>query len=267
MSAADRNSVSSVLAHEPVVKNHASVDAELPGSCLEHQPIRFAFTLDDVRMRRAEHDVDGVGMSGENRRQRIDDVLDALVWRQQPEGQDDRLPVQAEAVFAAAAGGNVRNAVRNQIDLIRGNAVHPLEQLGAGLAHHNQPLRQPRQLLEHQALRRIRFGQDRVQRRDDRHAQVPQQLEQMRARLAAEDPVFVLDRQHVHLVDVQKIRRAAIRGSGRLRRFRIGRARDTHGGGRRRSSRGRIRPRRAAASTNASVRCVVNVAMPQWRGR
>ena len=267
MSAADRNSVSSVLAHEAVVKNHASVDTEMPGSRLEHQPVRLTLTLDDMGMRRAEHDVDGLGMNGEDRGQRIDDVLDALVWRQQPEGQDDGLPVQAEAFFAAAAGRNLRNAVRDQIDLIRGNAMHPFEQLGAGLAHHDQPLRQPRQLLEHHALRRIRFRQDRVQRRDDRHPQVSQQLEQMRTRLAAEDPVFVLDRQHVHLVDVQKISRAAIRARGPLPRFRIGRARDTHDGGRRRSSRGRIRLRRAAASTNASVRCVVNVAIPQWRGK
>ncbi len=50
-----------------------------------------------------------------------------------------------------------------------------------------------------------------MQCRDDGHAHGSQQLEEVRTGLAAEDPVLVLHRQHVHLVDVQKIGRAAIR--------------------------------------------------------
>jgi hypothetical protein len=84
--------------------------------------------------------------------------------------------------------------VRNQIDLIHRYAMHPLQQLGAGPAHHDQPLRQAGQLLEHCALRRIRVGQDGVQCRGDGHAQGSQHLEEVRTRLAPEDPVLVLDR-------------------------------------------------------------------------
>jgi hypothetical protein len=69
-----------VLAHEAVMKNHASVNAEMPASRLEHQPICLTFTLDDMRMRGTEHDVDRLGMSPENLRESIDDLLDALVW-------------------------------------------------------------------------------------------------------------------------------------------------------------------------------------------
>jgi hypothetical protein len=63
--------------------------------------------------------------------------------------------------------------------------------------------------------------------------QVPQQFEEVRARLAAEDPLLVLDRQHVDLVDVQKMaaRRCQIPSDFESTRE------DRHGGGRRRSSR------------------------------
>jgi hypothetical protein len=62
------------------VKDHASIDTEVPSSRLEHQPIGLALTLDHVGMRRSKHDVDGLGMGRENLGQRIDDVLDPLVW-------------------------------------------------------------------------------------------------------------------------------------------------------------------------------------------
>jgi hypothetical protein len=77
-------------------------------------------------MRGAEHDVDGIGMRRKNRGERIDNVFDPLIRREQPEGQDDSLPVQAEASLASAVDRNVRNAMWNQIDLIGGNLMNPL---------------------------------------------------------------------------------------------------------------------------------------------
>jgi hypothetical protein len=62
------------------MKNHASIDTEVPTSRLEHQPIGLAFTLDHVGMCRAEHDVDRLRMGRENLGQRIDDLLNPLVW-------------------------------------------------------------------------------------------------------------------------------------------------------------------------------------------
>ena len=78
-----------------------AVDAEPLRAALEHQPIGLAVVLLDVRMRGAEHDVDGVGMAREDRGQRVDDVLDALVGREQAEGEDHRLALDAELVLAA----------------------------------------------------------------------------------------------------------------------------------------------------------------------
>ena len=58
-------------------------------------------------------------MAREDRRQRVDDVLDPLVRREQPEGQDHRLALDAEPVLAAARDGHARDAVRDQVDLAR----------------------------------------------------------------------------------------------------------------------------------------------------
>jgi len=79
MSAAARNCVSSAWLTKAVLKHYAPIDAERPASRLESQATCLAFTLDDMRMRRTEHDLDRVGMSRENLGERIHDVLDALV--------------------------------------------------------------------------------------------------------------------------------------------------------------------------------------------
>jgi len=49
-----------------------------------------------------------------------------------------------------------------------------------------------------------------VERRDDGHAQLCQQGQDVAARSAAEDAVFVLQRNHVDAVDVQKVGRPTI---------------------------------------------------------
>jgi hypothetical protein len=135
---------------------------------------RFALMLDHVGMRRAEHDIDRIGVRRQDRRQGVHDVFDSLVGRQQSKGEDDRLAVQPETILAAASCGDFGDAVRNQIDLVGRNAMDAFEQVDAGLAHHDQPLGQTGEFLEHRALRWIWFREDRVQRRDDRHAQVAQ---------------------------------------------------------------------------------------------
>ena len=45
----------------------------------------------------------------------------------------------------------------------------------------------------HRALQRVRLGEDRVERRDDGHAQLAQEREHVPAGLASEDAVLVLD--------------------------------------------------------------------------
>ena len=69
----------------------------------------------------------------------------------------------------------------------------------------------PDERVHHGALHRVRLGEDRVERRDDRHAQIAQELEHVPARLAAEDAVLVLDRHDVDGVDVEEVGGAPVR--------------------------------------------------------
>ena len=89
----------------------------------------------------------------------------------------------------------------------------------------------------------------------------------MGACLAAKDPVLVLHRQHIDLIDVQEVRRSRGTSRGHPRQSRTGRETDTCAVGRHRSSPARTSRRPAAAVASASARCVVNVAIPHWRGR
>ena len=50
-----------------------------------------------------------------------------------------------------------------------------------------------------------------MKRGHDWHAELAQQRKNVRASLTAKDPVLVLDREHIYLVDVQEIRGALIR--------------------------------------------------------
>ena len=100
------------------MEDHAPGDAELLTSRFEHQTIRLSLVLDDVWMRGAQDDVHGVRVDGENRRQGIDDMLDAFVAGQQAERQNHGLAVDAQPVLARGIDRHVRNPVGNEIDLI-----------------------------------------------------------------------------------------------------------------------------------------------------
>ena len=112
MSVAERNSVSSSWLTNRLWKIMLAGDAELLTSRFEHQTIRLSLVLDDVWMRGAEDDVHGVRVDGENRRQCIDDMLDAFVAGQQAERQNHGLAVDAQSVLARGIDRHVRNPVR-----------------------------------------------------------------------------------------------------------------------------------------------------------
>ena len=84
--------------------------------------------------------------------------------------------------------------------------------LGAVRAHDDDALRELDELVHRDALQRIRLGENRMQRRHDRHSELAKKREHVAARLAAEDSVLVLHADDVDRVDVQKIRRAPVRG-------------------------------------------------------
>ena len=122
-------------------------------------------------MRRAEDDVDRVRIVGEDRRKRVDDVLDALVRREEPEGENQRPPFHAEAAFAAGER-HVRDPVRDHVDLLLGHTMNVAQKHRAAGGHDHEPVGELRDLVHDAPLVQIRRGQDRVQRRHDRHAQL-----------------------------------------------------------------------------------------------
>ena len=75
----------------------------------------------------------------------------------------------------------------------------------------------PDQFPHHAPLVFVRLAQDGVQRGDDGHLQFAQQRQHMAARRPAENPELMLHANHVHVRDVQKIRRAQIRRQVLLR--------------------------------------------------
>ena len=95
--------------------------------------------------------------------------------------------------------------------MLLGDAVDLAQERGAVRAHDDEALRERVSSSITRALQRIRLGEDRVQRRDDRHAQLAEQREHVAAGLAAEDAVLVLHAHDVDGVDVQEVRGAPVR--------------------------------------------------------
>ncbi len=158
-------------------------------------------------MGRAQDDIQNVGVVLHDFRQCFDHIFDALVCRQKAEGQNDEFPLGAKLILVEARidEGNVMNTMRDQIDLFCGHAVHFLEQLDGALAHHSQAVGELDDLLHHPVLLGKGIFQDGVQRGHHRRGHIPQQGQDIAARLAAIDPKFMLQADDVHGLLVQKV--------------------------------------------------------------
>ena len=163
-------------------------------------------------MRRAEHDIDDVRMPPENRRQRLDDIFDALVRREQAESEQHRLPFHAEDVLVEIRVNerHVDHAMRDEIDLRRVHAVDGLQHVPSALRHDDEAVRERIELFHHRALVGIWLAQDRVQRRHHRLPHFAQESQQMAPRRPAINAELVLHRDDLDVVDVQKLRRAPV---------------------------------------------------------
>jgi hypothetical protein len=85
-----------------------------------------------------------------------------------------------------------------------------LKEFRPALAHDHQAIRQARHLCQNPALVRVGFAQNRVQRRDDGHAQITEQSQDVTASPPAEDAIFELQADEIHAVDIQEVRSAPI---------------------------------------------------------
>jgi hypothetical protein len=218
-------------------------------------------------MGRARHDVSNILMFGQNLRQRLNDVFDSLVWREQAEGEQYCFPFHAKAVFEKFGSRNGRS----------GTPCGTMSILLPGtlkISCRNWDESWLMTISGRKALRSLpspSVGRDLARAEpyaalSPRHLQTTQQMQNVASGRTAEDSILVLQAHHVDVVEVQKF-------SG----FLIGRhvvlgERPAHPRGivvaffrvvdweRQQSSRPALRGM-------ALHRSVVNVAIPQCRGR
>ena len=139
-------------------------DALLGGERLQLVAVLLALVRDEVRVRRAEHDVQQVGMLRDHRGQRVDDRLDPLVGGEQAERQHDLAAFPAELVLEHGGIEQVAigHAVRDHDDLARIGTVDALENIAATLGHDDHAGGAAQQAFEHAALIGVGLFEDRV---------------------------------------------------------------------------------------------------------
>ena len=147
------------------------VDAESPYACGQAVAIDFALIAKQIGMRCAEHDIKSRRARSDDLGHGVDNGLDALARRQQAEREDDRSPLEAELLLGARGleKREIRNPVRNDVDVMRGDAMARVEELPSFLRHHHQLRRTLDDSRHHIALARIWVRKDSMKRRDDRH--------------------------------------------------------------------------------------------------
>ena len=96
---------------------------ELFREVLQGMPVFVAFAPQDMRVSYAGHHVNNIGVACQNLRQCFDNVFNSLVRRKQSEREQNFFPFGAESVLVKTRIGKrqIGDAVRNQIDLVRGN--------------------------------------------------------------------------------------------------------------------------------------------------
>ena len=117
---------------KPVVKNDLRFHSHFLGQRLQIRSILITLATKNVRMRGARDQVDDILVLGQNLRQRLYDVLDPLVRREQTEGQQNCLPFDAESVLKEIGieERQIRHSMRNRVDLAARNPKNFLQNLG-----------------------------------------------------------------------------------------------------------------------------------------
>ena len=119
---------------------HVVRQAELADPGLQRGAVGVALLAQHLRVGGAEHDVEQVGVLGDDRRERLDDDLDALVRRQQAEGQQHRAAARDDALLGhlLVEVGADGDAVRDHPHLRGVDAAALLEQRDRLLGEHDQ---------------------------------------------------------------------------------------------------------------------------------
>ena len=215
---------------EAVVELDVVLEPEVEHRLLERQPVPLALAARDVRMCAPGDHVEHLGMTLDDRRQRLDHRLEPLARRDQPEGREQeparRRRRRAGARVARAPCGELgarastrRCAVRHDADLARPGrrlASTSSRRAVSVITITSSASRQSAASTSRLVRRRLR--QHRVQRHDERLRQL---LARTRATYspsrAAEDPVLVLEQDDVDVEPAEHPRGADVVAANRLR--------------------------------------------------
>ena len=198
--------------YEAVVENDALLDLVLFGQDFQAETIGLAALRQLVGMRRAQDDINDVREFRQNLRESVQDMLNSLVGRKQPEGEQHRPSFHAKLVLVIIGihKRDVGNAMRNEVDLGGGRPVNILQHLASAFGHGHQPGRVRDQFLHHAPLGVVGLAQEGMERGDDGHFQFAHQRQQMAAGGPAVNPKLVLNADDVHVADVDEVRRALV---------------------------------------------------------
>lgn len=116
-----------------VLEAHVARNAARLGQRLQPLQVRLALTPQQVRMRRAQHDVEKIGEPFDQRRQAFDDGFDALVRREQAKRQQHLAPGEIEPRLYRVRIDKraIGRAMGRDDDLVRRHTVHRLERFRA----------------------------------------------------------------------------------------------------------------------------------------
>ncbi len=193
---------------EAVAKDHTGFDPEVLRQILQVHPVLVTFAPQHMRMSYTGYHVYNIAVARQDSWQGFYDVFYALIPREQAKCEQNILSLGSEAILVeiGVRERQIGDAMRNQIDLFDWNVEHFLQDLCGGLAHDDQAVRKRRDFLHHRALVGSWIAKHGVQRRDERYAQVPQQLQDMPAGNAAKDSIFVLEADQIDVAEIEKVR-------------------------------------------------------------
>ena len=169
-------------------------------------------------VRLSENKVERIGMGGRHVAHRFDRILEALAATEQTEGRDDGAFAESEGALRRRSRlrgvkGNVGNAVMNDVDFRRIDAVIFAENIFAGLRMHDDRIGAFGDAPRNGAMRVARVGQHGVQRDDRRLFQLFEEIEKPRALGAAEETVLVLYVDQTRVAGVDERSRRAVRSA------------------------------------------------------
>ncbi len=139
-------------------------DAECTRMRRQTFAISLALLLHQLRMGSAKNDIDGVRGGFDDFRHGIEHGLNAFIWRQETEGQNDHLPGEVEFGLGMIwfEKREIGYSVGYDLNLVRWHGMNRTEKFTACFRHDNDSCRNIYDPAHHLMLNGRRFGKYRV---------------------------------------------------------------------------------------------------------